>query len=73
MSDNTNHVSLSPRELDVVRRIVEGKKYRDIADELGLGYETIKTYAARIRRKLGVNSKTEIATWYLLEFCEGDK
>lgn len=73
MSDNTNHVSLSPRELDVVRRIVEGKKYRDIADELGLGYETIKTYAARIRSKLGVHSKTEIATWYLLEFCEDDK
>jgi len=70
MSDNAN---LSPRELDVVRRIVEGKKYRDIAEELGLGYETIKTYAARIRSKLDVHSKTEIATWYLLEFRENDK
>lgn len=70
MSDNT---TLSPRELDVVRRIVAGKKYRDIAEELDLGYETIKTYAARIRSKLGVHSKTEIATWYLLEFCEDDK
>jgi len=70
MPDNVN---LSPRELDVVRRIVEGKKYRDIAEELGLGYETIKTYAARIRNKLDVHSKTEIATWYLLEYSEDEK
>jgi NarL family two-component system response regulator LiaR len=69
----SNDVSLSSRELEVVRRIVEGKKYREIAQELRLGYETVKTYASRIRKKLGVHSKTEIATWYLLEFCEDDK
>ena len=61
-------VTLSKRELEVVRLIVKGRKYREIAESLGLGYETVKTYAARIRKKLGVNSKTEIATWYLLTF-----
>jgi len=59
-------ITLSARELDVIRLIVKGKKYREIAVELNLGYETIKTYAARIRKKLNVHSKTEIATWYLL-------
>ena len=58
-------IILSSRELDVIRLIVKGKKYRDIAGELNLGYETVKTYAARIRKKLNVHSKTEIATWYL--------
>lgn len=64
-------IVLSSRELDVIRLIVKGKKYRDIAVELCLGYETVKTYAARIRKKLNVHSKTEIATWYLLNI--GDK
>jgi len=60
-------ITLSARELDVVRLIVKGKKYREIASDLQLGYETVKTYAARIRKKLRVHSKTEIATWYLLK------
>jgi len=49
-------ITLSARELDVIRLIVKGKKYREIAVELNLGYETIKTYAARIRKKLNVHS-----------------
>ena len=61
---------LSIRELEVVRLIVKGKKYREIAVDLQLGYETVKTYAARIRKKLNVHSKTEIATWYLLKVRE---
>ena len=64
------NVTLSARELDVVRLIVKGKKYREIASDLQLGYETVKTYAARIRKKLHVHSKTEIATWYLLKIRE---
>jgi len=64
--DDDKRIVLSDRELDVIRLIVKGKKYRDIAVELSLGYETVKTYTARIRKKLNVHSKTEIATWYLL-------
>jgi DNA-binding CsgD family transcriptional regulator len=56
-------VKLTPRELDVVRLIVAGLRYREIAEELGLSYETIKTYVGRIRKKLSVDSKTKIAMW----------
>jgi len=63
-------IILSARELDVIRLIVKGKKYRDIAVELNLSYETVKTYAARIRKKLNVHSKTEIATWYLFNVAD---
>ncbi len=56
---------LSPQELKVVKLIVKGYKYKDIAESMGLGTETVRTYVSRIRKKLGVRSKTEIATWYL--------
>ena len=56
---------LSPQELKVVKLIVKGYKYKDIAATMGLGTETVRTYVARVRKKLGVHSKTEIATWYL--------
>ena len=54
---------LSPREKAVVLGIAEGKTYQEIAEDLGVGYETVKTYAARLRKKLGLNSKTAVAVW----------
>ncbi len=56
---------LSPQELKVVKLIVRGYKNREIAEIMGLGRETVRTYVARVRKKLGVHSKTEIATWYI--------
>lgn len=54
---------LTERELQVVALIGQDLKYKEIADRLDLGYETIKTYAARIRKKLGVSSKVAVALW----------
>jgi len=56
-------VELSQRERQIVCGVVEGMTYREIAEGLGLTYETIKTYAKRLRKKLGVNSRTAIAIW----------
>jgi DNA-binding CsgD family transcriptional regulator len=53
---------LSDRELSVVRGIVEGSTYRQIADRLGIGVETVRTHAASIRRKLQM-TKSGIAAW----------
>jgi DNA-binding CsgD family transcriptional regulator len=54
---------LTVRELEVVALIVKGMRYKEIAASLGLSYETVKTYVGRIRKKLGVSSKTEVAMW----------
>jgi DNA-binding CsgD family transcriptional regulator len=64
---------LTRRERQVVKLIAENKKYKDIAVELGLGYETVKTYASRIRRKLGVNSKLAVALWAMKQEFKGDR
>lgn len=54
---------LTDRELQVVQLIAKDLKYKAIAAELGLGYETIKTYTNRIRKKLGLSSKVALALW----------
>ena len=54
---------LSATEMQVVRQLCEGKTYQQIADSLGIGFETVKTYLQRIRTKLNVNSKVQIVLW----------
>lgn len=54
---------LSPRELQLLAGIVTAKTYPQIAYDLGLSLETIKTYAARLRAKLGVDTKVGLALW----------
>lgn len=54
---------LTKRETQVVYYICKNYKYAMIAQELGLSFETIKTYVNRIRKKLNVNSKVGIVLW----------
>jgi DNA-binding NarL/FixJ family response regulator len=46
--------SLSPRELEGLELVVDGKTSKDVADLLNLQVETIRTYRKSIMRKLGV-------------------
>ena len=50
---------LSSRELDVLRLIFEGKTNQQMADELFLSVNTIKTHLSRLFDKLGASSRTE--------------
>lgn len=54
---------LSPRELEVLRGILANKTYPQIAAQLGLGLETIKSYTSRLRAKLNVENKVGLALW----------
>lgn len=49
--------SLSPREAAVLQLLDAGHDVHSVADELGLGHGTVRTYVAAIRRKLGVRSQ----------------
>ncbi|GAA3455201.1 response regulator [Dactylosporangium matsuzakiense] len=52
---------LSARELQVVRLVARGMSNQQIADELRLSLETVRTYLRRLFAKLGVNDRTHLA------------
>jgi DNA-binding CsgD family transcriptional regulator len=54
---------LTPRELDVLRLLVEGRTDREIAEELFIGHRTVASHVAAILGKIGVDSRTAAATY----------
>lgn len=50
---------LNLRELEVLKRVAEGKSNKDIAAEIFLSERTVQTHMINIFRKLDVNSRTE--------------
>ncbi|WP_037493238.1 response regulator transcription factor [Sphingomonas sp. PAMC 26605] len=50
---------LSPQEANVLRGLVDGKRNKIIAYELGLSPRTVEIYRANVMSKLGVNSLSE--------------
>lgn len=56
-------VALSDREIQVLHGVVSGQTNGEIGHALGLSYETIKTYVARLRTKLGVPTKTALGVY----------
>jgi DNA-binding NarL/FixJ family response regulator len=58
---------LSPRELDVLRLVVEGRSNDEIGGALGIGAKTVETHLARLFERFGIASRTELATRALRE------
>ncbi len=56
-----NRYSLSARELDVLKRLVDGDSYKMIADHCNISIGTVCGHINSIYRKLAVNSKSEAA------------
>jgi NarL family two-component system response regulator LiaR len=54
-------VSLSDRELEVLRCVVAGKTNRLIAQELHMSLSTMKRHLERVASKLGVSDRTQVA------------
>ena len=52
---------LTPREAAVLERLQAGRSNGEIAAELHVGVETVRTHARNIYRKLGVRSRRELA------------
>ena len=48
--------SLSDRELEVLRMMVDGQRARAIAENLGISARTVETYRGRIMLKLGIDN-----------------
>jgi DNA-binding NarL/FixJ family response regulator len=50
----------TPREIEIIRLLAEGKSNKEIAALLGITVRTVETHRAKIMLKLGLHSLTEI-------------
>jgi len=57
--------NLSEREQQVLDLLSRGLMYKEIADKLGISYETVHTYIRRIYEKLQVRTRTEAVAKFL--------
>lgn len=60
---SANAFSLSPRERDIVRRLVRGEPNKMIGHELNITAGTVKVHLKAILRKLSVENRTQVAIW----------
>ena len=58
-ADDGEALGLSPRQVDVLRLLVEGRSNKMIMRELDLSESTVKTHLQAIFRRLGVSSRTQ--------------
>jgi DNA-binding NarL/FixJ family response regulator len=58
-------VHLSPREQSVLECMAKGLTYKQIAAQLGISIETIRTHLKRVYQKLHVQSRTEAVAKYM--------
>jgi DNA-binding NarL/FixJ family response regulator len=56
---------LSPREEQVLELLARGEGYKQIAGELGISIDTVRTYIRRIYEKLFVHTRTQAVIKYL--------
>lgn len=57
------------RESEVIARLVSGKSYKAVADDLGIGIETVRTHIKHIYRKADVQSRAQLA-WKVLSHAK---
>lgn len=70
--DRRDDGSLSARELEVARLVLEGKTYAEIGAAIFISPRTAEHHIARIRRRLGVTTRSELIARLRLELDDGD-
>jgi DNA-binding NarL/FixJ family response regulator len=54
---------LTPRELEILQLIVDGKSNKEIADQLGLSVNTVAVHRANIMDALGIHKAAELVVY----------
>lgn len=57
------NVSLSEREVDVVKLIAQGHSSKEIAGALNIGSKSVDTYKLRAMQKLGLESRADVVRY----------
>jgi DNA-binding NarL/FixJ family response regulator len=61
----TLQLHFTPRERDVIRGIMAGRKNREIARDLGLREQAVKNVLSRVYEKCHVRTRLELAVFAL--------
>jgi two-component system NarL family response regulator len=61
LTERISRPELTEREMDVLRRLVEGKSNKEIAVELGIEEGTVRAHCNNLFQKLQVNDRTQAA------------
>jgi DNA-binding NarL/FixJ family response regulator len=62
-SESGDSTVLSPREIEVVRLLCEGKSNKEVASHLRISVKTVETHRATILRKLGLTSIVDLVRY----------
>ena len=60
---NQSRAELTPRQLDVLRLILEGRRMKEIAAALSLSTRTVETHKYQMMETLGVGSTAELVKY----------
>ncbi|MEI6715522.1 MAG: response regulator transcription factor [Verrucomicrobiota bacterium] len=61
LKERAHRKDLSVRELEVLQLIVRGRSNKEIAGDMGVGEESVKSYLKSLFHKLGVTDRTQAA------------
>jgi len=59
LAEHMGEEGLTARELEVLRKIAEGERNSDIANQLSISEETVKVHVKHIMEKLGAKDRTQ--------------
>jgi len=66
MVDPSEHfVPLSPREMEILQFVTQGKSNKEIAQVLDISHQTVKNHMTSILKKLDVRDRTQAAVYAL--------
>jgi DNA-binding NarL/FixJ family response regulator len=71
-SRELSHKSLSDREFEVFRLMVEGVSVTDVAERLNLSAKTVSTHKARILQKMNMQSLAQLVRYAVEHGIVGD-
>lgn len=58
-------LNLTPRETQILEQLAKGSLYKEIAWDLGIGFETVRSHIDNIYTKLHVRTRTEAVVKFL--------
>jgi DNA-binding NarL/FixJ family response regulator len=63
-------VHMTPREREVISLIADGRSNKEIADELGIAADTVKSHVRNIMEKLALHTRLQIAAYAHQQYAD---